>query len=266
MESLTIENKDDLLKHRLAIESLFLECFGDRLSADIWNWAYIENPCGVPLVSLCYDRDRLIGHYAIVPMPLDRNGDRLRSYLSMTTMVSSEYRQHGVFVRLANENYARAKELGVDFVMGFPNEMSAPGFKKRLAWNLPASDFIATIPKERLCELEILEKLIPKETYQLNLRDDSIRKWRLSKPGANYVWNDGLAYKEFNGGVDLMYFDNIECLQNLPEDKSISLLVRSEFEELHPFKSFDYQFGGADLLRTFQAAAINRQMCLSDVF
>lgn len=266
MQTVTVISKTDLVQHESNIESLFLKCFGDRLSLDLWRWAYLDNPHGEPVVSLCYDEDLLVGHYAAIPIPLKSSSGRINSYLSMTTMVAASHRQHGLFVKLAENTYGRATSLGVDFVMGFPNDMSTPGFKKRLNWDLPPPDFVASVSKDQLLEL-IAARAIPNSaSFRFELEDEVSRKWRLSRPGATYKWENGLAYKEFDNGIDLLAFKSIADLEHLPDCGKINLLVPVEAEALAPFKSFDYQFGGISLKSTFNPKFINRQMALSDLF
>lgn len=38
MDIIQIRDKAGFAAHRSAIETLFTECFGDRLSADVWEW------------------------------------------------------------------------------------------------------------------------------------------------------------------------------------------------------------------------------------
>jgi hypothetical protein len=266
MKILTIKNKRDLLQFQSEIDILFFECFGGRPLGELWNWAYIDNPNGEPLVTLCYDENRLVGHYAIMSMPLSLGGNVVNSYLSMTTMVSASHRKYGLFVKLASENYRVASELGVDFIMGFPNAMSAPGFKKRLNWTMPPADYVANTSKEHLLEMD--KKIIScaKNAFALNLQDQSTLQWRMSRPGANYVWDDGLLYKEFEGAIDVMYVYSADDLDKLPENKKINILIRGEEIQLRDFIAFEYQFGGVTISKDFDPAIISRQMCLSDVF
>ena len=112
MDTVTINTKHELARHGEAIETLFLECFGDRLSLALWHWAYLDNPHGAPWVSLCYDSTRLVGHYAMIPLPLTSSQGRLNSFLSMTTMVAASHRQHGLFVKLGQATYDAAKAAG----------------------------------------------------------------------------------------------------------------------------------------------------------
>lgn len=266
MEFITVSDKQMLASHKVAIAELFRECFGDRMSLELWEWAYIQNPNGEPVAGLCYDQERLVGHYAFVPMPLVSGTSRLNSYLSMTTMVAASHRQHGLFVKLAAAAYERAAALGVDFVMGFPNAASTPGFRKRLNWMLPDPDYVAAVSKAQLLAAAGELQRCTGALYGLDLADAALRAWRMERPGASYVWHDGLLYKAFNGGIDLMYFASADALQGLPEDGKINLLVPSTFAAFADNKVFDYQFGGIAIAGVFDPARIRRQMCLSDVF
>ena len=266
MNTVTVSSKTDLVRHEASIEKLFRECFGDRLSLDLWRWAYLDNPNGEPVASLCYDADLLVGHYAIIPMPLSSSSGRLNSYLSMTTMVMASHRQHGLFVKLAESTYRQALGMGVDFVMGFPNEMSTPGFKKRLNWTLPPSDFVASVSKSQLLELVAAGALTDSAAYRFDLEDEATRRWRLSRPGATYQWEHGLAYKKYDDSIDLLGFGSVADLENLPAHGQINLLVPFDAELLAPYKTFDYQFGGISLISTFDPNCITRQMALSDLF
>ena len=184
----------------------------------------------------------------------------------MTTMISKNYRQQGLFTKLAIENYNIASTLEIDFIMGFPNETSAPGFKKRLNWILPPTDYIVSISKDHLLEIYDPDLFSPPNSYNLNLHDNKTRKWRMSRPNAKYIWQDGLLYKEFEGSIDLMYFNSVDSLHTLPKNKKINLLLQNEITQLRNFKVFDYQFGGISINRKFDPSTINRQMCMSDIF
>jgi len=263
---ITVKNKIDLLQFQTEIDALFLECFDGKSLGGLWDWAYMENPNGEPLVTLCYDDDRLVGHYAIISMPMSMNDDVVNSYLSMTTMVSVSHRKYGLFVKMASENYRAAHEFGVDFIMGFPNKKSTPGFKKRLDWDIPSVDYVAKIDKQHLLELDNGGLLFANNMFSLDLRDINTRQWRMSRPGCNYIWDDGLLYKEFEDEIDVMYVYSAEDLNKLPSNKNINILMRSEESQFREFFEFEYQFGGVSINKCFDSSVISRQLCLSDVF
>lgn len=265
MKTLTITRKQDLLEHRPVIEDLFFNSFGQRALGNVWDWAYLDNPNGEPIVSLCYDEDLLVGHYAIVPMPLSCKNVRKQSYVSMTTMVAESHRKFGLFTQLAQECYRIAAEGGVDFVFGFPNTQSTPGFRKRLDWNLPESDYVATIDKATLLAAAKAGSFDKTGLLGLNLNDPVIRAWRLSRPGSIYAFERGLAFKRHQDTIDLLWWDAPEALTSLPDDASVNVLV-SASSGLEPNRQFDYQFGGIGLCSVFNPLAINREMAISDLF
>ncbi|OQS42498.1 GNAT family N-acetyltransferase [Chromobacterium haemolyticum] len=265
MKITSIASKNDLLFFREEIEDLFYSCFGQRSIGAVWDWAYLDNPNGEPIVTLCHDNERLVGHYAIVPMPLSNAFQSKNSYISMTTMVAESHRKFGLFTMLAQASYSLAAENGVDFVFGFPNGQSTPGFRKRLNWMLPESDYVATIDKN---ELEAFVKKGGGKKYDLlglNLMDQNIREWRLSRPGAFYQFENGVAFKVHNDSLDLLWWESPECLYSLPDDKLINFLVLAD-SGLQRNIEFDYQFGGIGLCSSFDAAGINREMAISDLF
>ncbi len=265
MDIQAIASKDQLLQHRENIEALFFESFGQRSLGKVWDWAYLDNPAGEPFVTLCYEGERLVGHYAIVPMPLAEGGQRLNTYVSMTTMVAESHRKFGLFTTLAQATYQAAREAGAAFVFGFPNAQSTPGFRKRLEWQLPEPDLVATVNKERLLALAATGYFDKRGRLSLDLGEARLRAWRLARPGGRYQWQDGLAYKEHQGGIDLLWWESAAALAALPEGMAINVLVGSD-AGLESCKSFDYQFGGIGLGREFRPQSVNREMALSDLF
>lgn len=265
MDIITITTKSALLDHRSAIETLFYESFGQRDLGEVWDWAYQRNPSGDPIVTLCYEDNKLVGHYAIVPMPLSTSAVRKNSYISMTTMVAESHRRFGLFTLLAAENYDKAAHLGVDFVFGFPNAQSTPGFRNRLKWTLPEPDHVVTVDKPTLCALAIAGKLDKTDRLSLDLSDPTMREWRLSRPGGNYTFENGLAYKHHGNVLDLLWWESPENIQHLPDSTQINLLVDAS-AGLAPSRRFEYQFGGKALLSEFNAAFVNREMAISDLF
>ena len=266
MEIITIHQKQELLKHKAKINNLFSACFGGREIGDLWEWAYIKNPNNDPIISLCYENDDLVGHYAIISLPLRSGTNVINTYLSMTTMIAESYRKYGLFHKLADSAYEVASKNGVDFVIGFPNKASAPGFKKRLNWVFPSPDYVVRVTKKKLLENKNLSMLLLKNTYTLNLHDKKTLMWRMSRPGAEYFWNEGLLYKHFDGAIDILYLETIDDLKKIPDCKFINILIQNENMQLRDFMIFEYQFGGVGINKNFDPVNINRQMCLSDVF
>lgn len=269
MKIITIKEKDELLCYKEGILELFEKVFGELLSEEFWRWAYIDNPFGDPSVSLCLD-EGVVAHYATIPYPLEDNcQNRFDAFLSMTTMVASSHRKYGLFTKLATATYQDLRKRGADWVMGFPNEMSAPGFKKRLDWDVLDADHVVSVDRKQLIELaRLTEESMHKRPsiISANLSDESLRSWRLAKPGSDYKWKKGVSYKKFNDQIDVMYYEGVDSLQELPESPIYNILVPREVAKESELISFDYQFGGISLNRKFTPENVRRQMCMSDVF
>lgn len=266
MNTTVLTTKKALAAHQQSILGLFEDSFGSRLTAELWTWAYIENPNGEPIVSLCHDGSRLVGHYAMIPMPLCRGLETAKSYLSMTTMIAPTHRGHGLFVGLAKAAYMAATSLGVDYVVGFPNQNSAPGFRKHLQWVLPPPDRIATFNKTELIQFAEHHPFIGHDCFSIPMGNDLFRKWRLAKPGTNYQHNDGLTIKTYGDAIDLVWAGSNQYLDSLPSGQDINVLIPGQLPLPTNIPSQEYQFGGTRLSTHFEPAIISRCMLMSDVF
>ena len=118
------------------ILKLFKKVFKKKMSADYWKWRFLYNPNqNQPLIYLMWDKDLLVGHYAVSPVKMLIDGKVVFSALSMTTMTDSNYAGKGIFTTLAKELYKVESENNqLDLVWGFPNNNSHRGFIKNLSW------------------------------------------------------------------------------------------------------------------------------------
>lgn len=110
--------------HYKAIQRLLWRCFGLYRSVKyiagkykhcIGHIAYYD---GTPVAAYSVFRQELKGYNAAQ---------------SADTMTDTRHRHKGLFMELARITYLAAQQEGIDFVFGFPNENSLPGFKK-LGW------------------------------------------------------------------------------------------------------------------------------------
>ena len=113
---------------------LFKTAYKREISREFYTWRFLANPFGPPMVSLLWDDRILVGHYAASPAQSLVGDEVVPSAQSMTTMTHPEYRNQGVFVKLAEHLYARMEDLGRRMVWGFPNTQSHYGFVQRLGW------------------------------------------------------------------------------------------------------------------------------------
>jgi hypothetical protein len=101
-----------------------------------WRWEFESNPVKPISICLAWDKDRLVGQYAVNPIRAWVSGKQIIGGLSLDTMTDPEYSGKGIFQKAAKSLYADLIERGVAFVFGFPNVNSIHGFKEKLAWNM----------------------------------------------------------------------------------------------------------------------------------
>lgn len=263
-KKLLITNKNELLIHRESISELFKKCFDVPLDKELWNWAYVGNVCGDPVVSLYYHEEKLVGHYAIIPMRLKCDNDSILVGLSMTTMVDASYRRHGLFVKQANEVYESAKKLGFTLVYGFPNARSAPGFKKRLGWTMQENGCVVRVRREKLLSLEF------NNDFQIyfDKNDKELLNWRLSKPGGNYILDSHFIVKKYHEDLDVVLHENLFSGIGGAEYYNVFIEDCSLFQsqDSHEEIIFEYFFGYKMLDDSLLKHEFKIDLIMSDVF
>lgn len=116
------------------IMELFEEAFKRPLDERFWRWRYLNNPYGKGIISLMYEGDKLVGHYAVIPIPLSIHGEVIKAALSMTTMTHPDYWKRDIFTTLATRVYSICEKENVKIVLGFANKNSYHGLTERLGW------------------------------------------------------------------------------------------------------------------------------------
>ena len=118
-----------------AILHLFELTFGKPMREQYWRWRFERNPVGKYYIKLMWEKELLIGHYAVSPFQFVVDNEITQASLSMTTMTHPDYSGKGIFKTLAEELYSFiAQKYDTKCVMGFPNKNSHYGFIKNLSW------------------------------------------------------------------------------------------------------------------------------------
>ena len=129
LERLTPERLPDLV-------ALHAATYGPGLTLDDARRKFSTATLGHDVIGyLAYDRaGTAAAYYGIFPMRV-RLGDRdLLAGQSGDTMTHPDHRGRGLFTKLGRATYDDARGSGIDFVFGFPNSNSYPGFVKHLGW------------------------------------------------------------------------------------------------------------------------------------
>ena len=73
-------------------------------------------------------------YYGVFPCLVEFQGKKILAAQSGDTMTHPLHQGKGLFTKLAKMTYELAKKEGVEFIFGFPNKNSYPGFVKKLNW------------------------------------------------------------------------------------------------------------------------------------
>lgn len=73
-------------------------------------------------------------YYGVFPLKIAFPDSIILAAQSGDTMTHPDHRGKGLFVELAKRTYVLAQQEGIQFIFGFPNANSYPGFVRKLGW------------------------------------------------------------------------------------------------------------------------------------
>lgn len=222
------------------IIELFQLVFKQEMTIDYWEWRFKNNPYGDLEISLAFDGDELVGHYAISPVIFTSNGQLFKAAHSMTTMTHPDYQGKGIFNKLANHLYGELKAKSFDFIWGFPNANSYYGFMKNLAWS-PVTiipNLKCSTPLKKDAVVNVIKSSKPfsgKECTFFSsskvgvLKNEEYFKWRYELNPSNKY--DFLRF-ESNGelvglAVSKIYKNEMDILELVSDDSYVEGVIES---------------------------------------
>jgi len=116
------------------ILTLYEEVNNREMTLAHWTWKFAKSPFGQAMLKLMFDGNKLIGHYAVIPMNVQVEKKLVKAALSVNTMTHPDYRGHGIFAYLGEETYQVCEQKGVKFVYGFPNSNIYQPRIEKLEW------------------------------------------------------------------------------------------------------------------------------------
>jgi GNAT superfamily N-acetyltransferase len=119
------------------VEDLFEKIWGTRRPPAYQKWLLEDNPAGPPCMALAWDRERLVGHYLIIPVRFFVDDRPVLMGLDIDTMTHPDYRRQGVLKTLASECAGWAAQGGIAFTVGFLGEQSTAPYRKSLPFQEP---------------------------------------------------------------------------------------------------------------------------------
>ena len=112
-----------------------------RTEVEYWNWQYRDPPAGFGRIRVAAVEDKIVGHYAVIPLTMQIQGQAIRGTLSLNTMTHPDFQRQGILVKLAGEVYDELGRDGLPITYGFPNENSVGALTRKLGW-----DYVCALP------------------------------------------------------------------------------------------------------------------------
>ncbi len=155
-----------LVKQAEAIErllDLFRISFGYSISAELWNWKYIDNPFASPdpEVTVAMDNGKLVGARPFLFVEMWLGNEKVRAAQHTDTMVHPEYRTRGIFNRMGQFAIQHLAENGYALSYGFPGPIARPGFLKQ-GWRIvaPTETLLRLIHPQKVISHTLKSKLL----------------------------------------------------------------------------------------------------------
>lgn len=123
-------------------------------------------------------------YYGMFPILLNYEGKRILAAQSGDTMTLPKHQGKGLFTQLARKTYETGTEKGIEFVFGFPNKNSMPGFSKKLDWKFEEDEMAFYKIKRIYLPFSMLAKVkslafIPSLMANVGLRICGFRRTKL---------------------------------------------------------------------------------------
>ena len=121
-------------KHLPSIIKLYQESYGRSKPKKYFEHRLLSSPFGKPIIFLMKFHNQIVGFYAIHPIKLTIKNRKILGGYSFLTMTHPKHVGKGIFTTLASRTYQEAVKRKYNFVYGFANPNSYPGFIKKLGF------------------------------------------------------------------------------------------------------------------------------------
>lgn len=114
--------------------------YGAKAVTDLalYHWLFAENPFNPEqkhLFHIAKDGHNVIASDGLVPIPLTIDGKSHLAAWSIKTMTHPNYQRQGIFRAITEFGLKRARDSGINLILGFANSQSFPGYEK-FGWHL----------------------------------------------------------------------------------------------------------------------------------
>jgi hypothetical protein len=107
------------------------ETFPGQSNARTFRWRFENSPKGKPILLCAHFRDRIVSFNSWIPWEFQYGGRKFIGYQSGESATHPDFRGKGIFSEILRQGETRARNLEIDFLFGFPSEMSYGAFYRQ---------------------------------------------------------------------------------------------------------------------------------------
>jgi hypothetical protein len=148
----------------------------------VLDWLYRQNPRGRVVGFNAWHQGLLAAHYALIPIMASFRGSEVKAGLSLNTATHPSYQRRGLFARLAEATYARARAEGMHHVIGVANANSTDGFVGKLGFQSVGQLEVRVGLEGPTLDSEVS---LPDTCWRRQWESDDLA-WRLCNPAGDY--------------------------------------------------------------------------------
>ena len=188
----------------------------DRFTEEFVCWQYAENPLGAMEGFNAWGGDRIISHFAGLPIEMNLWGSKRRGLLCINVSTKKEHRGKMLFSQLGQKTVEYASEEGYDFLIAVPNGNSSHAFLKYFGFY-------------RISQLDVKvgigANIYREKVFNcFKTWDDEQWKWRLRSPINKYYYKKDRIYSPISFFAKTI--SEAESLENLRMNISNKMGIR----------------------------------------
>lgn len=149
-----------------------------KFTLDFLKWQYTSCPDGNMIGYNAYDGNKLISHFAALPLRMHLFGKTYKGAASINVSTDPDYRGKMLFVTLGKATIEYARQNGFDFMIAVPNANSTHAFLKYYDFQLVSPLTVKLGFGDSIYR--------PKEFNAFKIWTLELMEWRLNSPANQY--------------------------------------------------------------------------------
>ncbi|NDW09344.1 GNAT family N-acetyltransferase [Dysgonomonas sp. 520] len=152
-----------------------------KFTLDFVRWQYTRNPLGEMFGFNAWDGDKIVSHFAGLPIQLSISGRVRKGLLCINVGTNNQYRGKKLFTLVGEKTIESATQNGFEFMIAVPNANSSHAFLKYFGFYLISQLSV---------KVGFGKNIYPDKSFNCyKCWDEEQYKWRLMNPTNKYCFD-----------------------------------------------------------------------------